>query len=221
MFCRSAYVPEPRTIQRRVREVVQDVSGIWGLADSAGEEARLILPVLAVILSESSGRRKSITREEAQWVLKVRQAAGPELSVSRVWRLASLYRSRKAADRPTVDLDDYLALAPWQSPEALAIYKARVEAKQIDPVPLWNLLVEPPTVTWMRGESWPGSILTGDFPHYSHGSSSGSRSNSIVSATVPSGGIRSRRDSIRAARTAAPESARNDTAPGMGNYFRV
>ena len=106
-------LPVLRTIQRIARELTfDDYSGRWSLKDYDGEGGRLILDVLGKLLSNSRGKEGQFTKAEANWVLKIRQAA-PDLDLWKAWLLARLYMLRERNNADTDDLDAFLALTPW------------------------------------------------------------------------------------------------------------
>jgi hypothetical protein len=112
--------PEMAGDHARVRTVLSwgerwpdDGSGAWSIADNHGVDAALVLPVLARVTTESGGRRTSVTRDEARYISRIRQAA-PELDLWRVWRLARRCSSARAANRSTPEVDAFLAYAPWR-----------------------------------------------------------------------------------------------------------
>jgi hypothetical protein len=116
-------LPVLRTIQRIFREVSPpDRSGDWSLMDAAPDEVEIMLPVLAAILERSEGAKDTMSRAEAEALLRVR-TAGPDLPPWESYMLACEYLVRADAGDPTVDLDAFLAFAPWRSGENLARFR--------------------------------------------------------------------------------------------------
>lgn len=136
-------LPSQRTIQRVVADVrVRDTTGVWRLADSDGEDARCILDVLGWVIRKTNGGKRSFTRAEAQWVLKIYKAA-PGADLWLVWLLARLYMIYESEGRTnTGDLDAYLAMTPWKDAACFKLYKYAVEDDWVEPVPLWSAMVE-------------------------------------------------------------------------------
>ena len=88
-------LPVLRTIQRITRELsVDDHSGQWCLKDYDGGSGRLILDVLGTIIPITGGKVRQFTNADANWVLKIRQAA-PGLDLWKVWLLTRLYMLRE------------------------------------------------------------------------------------------------------------------------------
>ena len=120
---RLVEVPSLRTVQRIVKDVeIRDTSGTWRPADDEAEDARLILEVLANIIIYSSGKKRSFSKAEARWVLKIRKLASDADAV-KVWRLARTYMVYESqGNASTEDLDAYLAFAPWRNKNHLLHY---------------------------------------------------------------------------------------------------
>jgi hypothetical protein len=110
--------PSEKTIQRMVKDYTpEDPSGPWSFAESTGEEARLILPVLAAVLEQTAGDGGAISRDIAAWIVRIRTAA-PTLPPWDAYGYAILYRAAAAHKRDTRELDRRLARL---QPPALAI----------------------------------------------------------------------------------------------------
>ena len=139
-FVGKAALPSLRTIRRVVSEVrVEDSSGRWGITESEGGDARLILDVLAAVIMATDGKKCSFTTTEANWVLKLRKAA-PDAHPYGVWLLAREYMRAQAKRLDTEALDHYLAFKPWVSANRWGNYSAAVDAGWIkeDPLGLWD-----------------------------------------------------------------------------------
>lgn len=102
-------LPSLRTVQRIVSDITaEDRSGPWSLRQAEGDDARLILDVLAVFLERTTRQRVYLTKTEADYVLKIRKAV-PDEDLWAVFRLARLYVLREVKGEDTHDLDGYLA----------------------------------------------------------------------------------------------------------------
>ena len=133
-----------RTVERIVKENrVKDETGPWLMKETDGEDARLILNVLAGVMTWSKGYRQSITKAEAEWILRISKAA-PGLSTRNIWLVAATYRSRDHRGADTTDLDAYLSFMPWLDEEALSRYKSAVKSGWIKATNMWHDLVEAP-----------------------------------------------------------------------------
>lgn len=98
-------LPSLRTAQRMAREVRPASPGErWSFAHADPDEARLILPVLAVV-AEGYG---SLSRETAAWLVRVRIAA-PDLTPRDAFLWAIRYQAAAATARPTMHLDERFA----------------------------------------------------------------------------------------------------------------
>jgi hypothetical protein len=108
----EAHVPTLRTVQRTVRDLkTEDLTEQWSLGTSSGEEARMVLGVLADLLVETDGRIHTITKREAEWIVRI-SGAVPGLPGWTVWSFVKEYMMRDATGDRTEDLDTSLALAP-------------------------------------------------------------------------------------------------------------
>jgi hypothetical protein len=124
-----------RGIARRLRR--SDASGEWQLEDSDQEETRAVLDSLGAVLRISNGARTYLSKDEAAWVGRV-FAAAPTLNPWLRYKLAVFYATRRSLGRPTVDLDAFLALAPWQGGDFASQYIGGVKAGVFPPPP-WPL----------------------------------------------------------------------------------
>lgn len=116
-------VPSERTVQNVVRELSPpDPSESWSLADAAdGEEAAMVLPVLAAVIRASAGKVSMVTRSEADWIVKLSRVAG-DLPAWALYRLAGKYQRCQVSGRPTRALDILVAFAPWRGSGAWERY---------------------------------------------------------------------------------------------------
>ncbi len=119
----AARAPSERTVQNVVRELSPpDPSEPWSLADAAdGEEAAMVLPVLAAVIRESAGKVSMVTRSEAGWIVKLSRVAG-DLPAWALYRLAGKYQRCQVSGRPTRALDILVAFAPWRGSGAWERY---------------------------------------------------------------------------------------------------
>ena len=130
--------PNKRSIERLVKEFrYEDESPPWTVEDSDPEDAKLILEWLASF----NGFGKGLKKVEAFWHLKIQRIA-PDLSWVRAGILANLYRIRTAKEASTEELDAYLGFAPWRGAEALERYKEMVGAGWMNPMAMWDTMVE-------------------------------------------------------------------------------
>jgi hypothetical protein len=126
-----------RTIQRIVRTVRSpDLSGSWTLAQASPDEARAVLPVLALVLER--GYVDRLTLDEASWIYKLALIAR-DLPLQRLWLAATSYRVRVAHKLPTGDLDAFLAFAPWRGHEDQRRYWRLVVERKVQRPPLYLL----------------------------------------------------------------------------------
>ena len=112
----EAVAPSLRTVQRLVAKLTPPKpSDPWSLADAEGDEAGLILPVLASVIEETRGQSQYLTQAEADWIVRIRRAA-PDLDPVIVYALAGSYPvwAERGGTNP---LDALLAFAPWRSNE--------------------------------------------------------------------------------------------------------
>ncbi len=140
--------PDIRTIQRIVKEVaIPDTSGTWSITDNEGEDARLVLDILAANIVSKQGfmypdMKRKFTKAEAQWIIRLRKAA-PDAPAKIIILLFQLYMRREAKGiTDTADLDGYLAFTPWRDKDCLRLYKRVVVNGWIPKVPLWFSMVD-------------------------------------------------------------------------------
>lgn len=127
-------LPSARTVQEIVKRArPADPSAPWSLADAEPSTVPLVLPVLAAVVARTQGQRNYVTRGEAEWLAKLR-GAYPDLDPWQAYRLARLYMARVERRDATLDLDLYLALAPWRRGETEAQYR-RLLADGVIPAP--------------------------------------------------------------------------------------
>jgi len=133
----EAVAPSLRTIQRLVAKLTPtDPSSPWSLADAEGDDAELILPVLASVIEKTEGERQHLTRAEADWIERIRRAA-PDLppTVELFW-LARDYILRTEREESTADIDAFLAFAPWRLGEPRQRYLNALGKEWTTPSPL-------------------------------------------------------------------------------------
>jgi hypothetical protein len=153
--------PSRRTIQRIAQAArVKDHSGPWSLADAAGDEAEVVLPILRAYLNlaslQDTRRAPYLTKAEARWIIKVRRAA-PSLHAFDVYFLARAYLVREIRRQETFDLDALLAFTPWDETERPGphgstytmreAYRKGIEAGFIPPAPAF-LMMELAGIDW-------------------------------------------------------------------------
>ncbi len=117
-------IPHIKTIQAIAREnTPADPSAPWQLGEAGGEDAAIILPVLAVLIEASDGQLKAISNARAEWIMRLRHVA-EDLPPWTIYQLAHVYMLRNERQDTTDDLDAFLAFAPWRTPEAAERYYA-------------------------------------------------------------------------------------------------
>lgn len=111
---RDHLMPSKRTVERMVKfyRTAHSVEP-WSVASSEAEDATLILEVLADVLLLTNGQKKSFSKEEAEWVLKVRKMV-PDAELYDVWWIARSYYLSHVRGLDTNALDMYLAFKPWR-----------------------------------------------------------------------------------------------------------
>ena len=145
---KTSKVPSLRTIQRIARQAKpRDQSGDWAIEHSSPEDARTVLSFLAEAIVETDGRVASVTREQADWLVRLRPL-GPPTGFGPTLRLVALYQERRSHGRPSDDLDAFLGFAPWSGRLAAIRYFRAVLERHIRPAPLW--LIEDPSVEMAR-----------------------------------------------------------------------
>ena len=129
-------VPRERAVRGVLAEGASDRSDDWKLEDSYGTDLRAVLDSLAAVVRVSGGRKTFLTTEEAQWVIRIAEAA-PELNPWLRFKLATMYLSRRAAAHTTIDFDVFLAFGPWRGGEHAASYLHG--AGRAFPPPPWSI----------------------------------------------------------------------------------
>ena len=123
-FGKSPDLPEPRTIRRRVAELVAaEGTEIWSVRDADPQDVALVLPVLAHLIESSEGRT-TLTKHRGEWIARIRRAA-PDIPEWQALALSSEYL-RAFGPRGDEDLaraaDVFLAYAPWRNDQAYVTY---------------------------------------------------------------------------------------------------
>ena len=135
MFGETLAIPTERTIYNILRDLtIHDDSEEWQFAETDGDEAALILPVLADIAHATQGHRTSITNREAGWVVRLRRAV-PDLAPLWAYAYARHYILRLQREQPTTDLDMLLSFAPWRGKEHAERYTRALNAGWIPDAP--------------------------------------------------------------------------------------
>ena len=132
----SQRVPSLRQIQRlKAKWSPSDPSAPWSLTDGDEEsDPALVLPVLAVVISETKGRKTRLTKAEAQSITRIRRIA-PDCDPWDAYVFARLYLLKEQADIPSVDIDAYLAYAPWRGKQEAQAYGQALEEGWVSNVP--------------------------------------------------------------------------------------
>ncbi len=105
-------LPSLRTIEREVRKLVDDASGAWTLADSAPQDAGLVLDVLAEIRKKSKGHL-TLTKAVGDWLVRVRRAV-PNIPAHVALYVARAYQAAKDQGEPPQWIDDLLVTRAWE-----------------------------------------------------------------------------------------------------------
>lgn len=101
-------MPEKRELQSQKLDT-EDSSDTWAFAmANDGEEARLILDVVAELIMQTNGKLNALSIDAAKMVLKVRQTA-PRLHPWVALQVALEYQRRYRDELNTLDLDMLLA----------------------------------------------------------------------------------------------------------------
>ncbi|CAN5246616.1 hypothetical protein BH23CHL1_BH23CHL1_13500 [soil metagenome] len=107
-------LPKIRTFQDVVKEVRSaDPTETWSVHDSNPETANLVLETIAVMMVQTGGSVRNVTKGLAEWIVKVGTIC-PKMSYPNVYRMAWLYNVRIINKESTTDLDAYLAFKPWK-----------------------------------------------------------------------------------------------------------
>ncbi|MBA3779736.1 MAG: hypothetical protein H0X16_10655 [Chloroflexi bacterium] len=103
-------VPALRTIQHLVRQMAgpRDTSGDWSVTGADADEARLVLPVLAEVITRTRGRVKRFTRKQGEWIAKLSRI-DPNLPAWYVYDLAKAYIAHEDQGADSLVVDHYLA----------------------------------------------------------------------------------------------------------------
>lgn len=150
--------PSLRTVETWYRKLSPpDVTGAWSFTEA--DEPELVLPVLAALISETRGRRKELTNAEAEWIAKICGAA-PGIDPWYAYILARLYMLRKQAGLTSLDIDAYLAYAPWRGEQEAQAYGQALEEGWVSNVPYMSpsAFREFEVVTLKRAPSNPRGV---------------------------------------------------------------
>ena len=135
------------TIRDVAREATPaDDSSPWRLEAAEIIDSRLVLEVLGSVLAETDGQVTHLTRREAQWVTALRNAQ-PSLTSDYgridttnywvIYQLANEYIQRRQREESTVDLDTFLAWAPWRDFHVCFSYNLGILEGQLQAPPVW------------------------------------------------------------------------------------
>lgn len=108
-------VPSLKTVQRILREDMPDLGDPWSL-DPDDPVPPALLEVLALLVQQSRGKRRSLTRREVRWLRAV-HAAAPDLPPWTMFELAHEYMLAEDQEGGADGLDAILAFAPWRDTE--------------------------------------------------------------------------------------------------------
>lgn len=141
-------LPSLRTVQNIVRDMsLSDRSDVWTLAKSDVDTARAVAYVLPLVVEFSNGRITSFTQAEANWLAKVHTLA-PDCPPHILYIVAKQYMRREHIAQPTVDLDLYLACAPWRGEAHARRYEVTKKLSSIPDVDIVNFSPEEFSDAW-------------------------------------------------------------------------
>lgn len=110
----AARAPSRRTIDYIAAEArPRDDSEDWSFAHASADEASLVLPVVAAVVANTAGRVRRVTRQEASWIARIREAV-PDVPAWDAYWLARDYITRAAQGQGSHDLDLYLGFGAWR-----------------------------------------------------------------------------------------------------------
>jgi len=121
-----ADVPSRPTIRSLVAEA-RDTSEPWALAHATGEEAAFLPRVLGAIFLRSGGAIRSVSRREAEWTMKMKQAI-PAIPPAAAFLAAREYMRSENAGEDAAHLDLAIAVAAALGPPLPSVSRAEEEA---------------------------------------------------------------------------------------------
>lgn len=96
---RAEDVPNLRTIQRIVAARRRDdPSGTWHLLGAPGEDARVLMPVIAWVILASKGEKTSLTKAEARAIVAILRVAPDALPVNAYYQALEYLRAVRDGD---------------------------------------------------------------------------------------------------------------------------
>lgn len=125
-----------RTVQRIVASLTpRDTSAPWTLKDADPGDARSILDMLAWLIEYTEGRKTTVSKAEAEWILRLAKAA-PDLPAQMVWNLTRAYLLAGEDEAKLAEIDHLVAFAPWRGKDGTARYNAALDKGWLDlPLP--------------------------------------------------------------------------------------
>jgi hypothetical protein len=125
-------LPSDKTLARFIDEQrgPPDTSGPWQFGDPSITNQALVLETLAELVTWTEGRVQYMTQHEARNLTELAPHT-VDLSIRHRWRLATLYRARRARHAPTVDLDQFLAFKPWLDESRRQRYEQAITSRQV------------------------------------------------------------------------------------------
>ena len=121
-YCERNGIDVSKRSVERLTKPYRDDSPLWTLGDAVGDEAALLLPVVAE-LAQQQHRLPSLTARQAHWVLRVRRAA-PDLPVWPAFNYALEYIRCENDQRPDHHVTAALAYRVWEPGDAVERFKA-------------------------------------------------------------------------------------------------
>jgi len=137
-------LPTIRDIARQT--VPADQSSQWELEAAETIDSHLVLDVLGSVIQETDGQITRLTRLEAQWITSLRTAQ-PDLTSDHgridtanswvIYQLAQEYIQRRQHGESSVDLDTFLAWAPWRDFHRCFTYNVGLLEGKLSAPPVW------------------------------------------------------------------------------------
>jgi hypothetical protein len=112
----STNVPSARTIRDIVKErrsPEPSAGDAWSPITADTSEAAQVMPVLAAVIAQTSGKRWQLTKEQAALIARIHGVA-PDLPPWSTYVLANAYAATERSSAPVVPLDVLLAFGPWR-----------------------------------------------------------------------------------------------------------
>lgn len=104
-----------RTVKDIRKETLdgRDPANDWSPHGKEPADVALVLPVLAAVIASTSGRVRTLTNEEADWIARISRWAS-DTPAWTCYRLAVRFAAATSKGDDTRPLEEYLAFAPWR-----------------------------------------------------------------------------------------------------------